>query len=66
MERVVNIFEDRASLLAYYGTQASSAFCIRGGRLCNDTRTSTVSYRVGDCRQITRGGSARRPTSFYR
>jgi hypothetical protein len=31
-----------------------------------DTRTSTVSYPVGDCRLITRGGLARHPTSFYR
>jgi hypothetical protein len=42
----------------------SSAFCIRGDRLCNDTHTSTVSYRVVDCRLITHGGSARHRSSF--
>src|SRR5271166_2141228 len=43
---------------------ASSAFCIPGDRLCSDTRTSTVSYRVVDCRLITPGGSARHPLLF--
>ena len=32
----------------------------------SDTRTSTVLYRVVDCRLITRGGSVRHLTSFYR
>jgi len=39
---------------------------VPGDRLCSDTRTSTVSYPVVDCRLITRGGSARHRTSFYR
>ena len=44
----------------------SSAFCIRGDRLCSDIRTSTVSCQVVDCRLTTRGGSARHPASLYR
>jgi len=59
------LLEVAADPLASVPRSASLAFCIRGDRLCSDTRTSTVSYRVGDCRLITRGGSARHPTSFY-
>ena len=44
-----------------------SVFCTQGTvGVGVDTRTSTVSYPVVDCRLITRGGSARHPTSFYR
>ena len=50
--------------LASVPRSASSAFCIPGDRLCSDTRTSTVSYPVVDCRLITRGGSARHPSFF--
>ena len=44
-----------------------SVFCTQGiVGVGVDTRVSTVSYRVVDCRLITRGGSAPHPTSFYR
>jgi len=44
-----------------------SIFCTQGiVGVGVDTPTSTVSYRGVDYRLITRGGSPRHPTSFYR
>ena len=44
-----------------------SVFCTQGTvGVGVDTRTSTVSCPVVDCRLTTRSGSARHPASFYR